>query len=69
MSIQLHEENGGTLIVVQVGGKLVKADYEQFVPESERLAMVGEKVAAGHGHGLQAVHQGTGPLLRSQRCR
>ncbi|SEG88790.1 SpoIIAA family protein [Marinobacterium lutimaris] len=37
MSIQLHEENGGRLIVVQVSGTLVKADYEQFVPEFERL--------------------------------
>lgn len=38
MPIQLHEENGGRLINVQVSGKLEKADYEQFVPEFERLA-------------------------------
>lgn len=37
MSIQLHEENGGRLIIVQVSGTLVKADYEKFVPEFERL--------------------------------
>ncbi len=37
MPIQLNEENGGRLLVVHVSGKLVKADYEQFVPEFERL--------------------------------
>lgn len=38
MPIQLKEENSGKLINVQVSGKLEKADYEQFVPEFERLA-------------------------------
>jgi hypothetical protein len=37
MSIQLNEENGGKVIVVHVTGKLVKTDYEHFVPEVERL--------------------------------
>jgi len=37
MTIQLNEENGGKMLVVHVSGKLVKADYEQFVPEVERL--------------------------------
>ncbi|BCB27442.1 hypothetical protein SKTS_23280 [Sulfurimicrobium lacus] len=37
MSMQLNEENGGKLLVVHVSGKLVKADYEQFVPAVERL--------------------------------
>ena len=37
MSIQLSEENGGKLLVVHVSGKVVKADYEHFVPEFERL--------------------------------
>jgi len=37
MSVQLNEENGGRVLVVHVSGKLVKADYEQFVPECERL--------------------------------
>jgi len=37
MSIQLNEENGGKLLAVQVSGKLAKQDYEQFVPEFERL--------------------------------
>jgi hypothetical protein len=29
--------NGGKLLVVHVSGKLVKADYEHFVPEFDRL--------------------------------
>lgn len=37
MSIRIEEENGGSLIVVHVTGKLVVTDYEQFVPEFERL--------------------------------
>ena len=37
MSIQLHEENGGKILVVHVMGKLVKADYGRFVHEFERL--------------------------------
>lgn len=38
MPIQLKEENGGKTLAVHVSGKLVKADYEHFVPEFERLA-------------------------------
>ena len=37
MPVRLEEENNGKLLVVQVSGKLAKADYEQFVPEFERL--------------------------------
>ncbi len=37
MPIELHEENGGKLLVVNVRGKLAAADYEHFVPEFERL--------------------------------
>jgi hypothetical protein len=37
MSIRLNEESGGKVLAVHVSGKLVKADYEQFVPEVERL--------------------------------
>jgi len=37
MTIQLNEEDDGKLLVVHVGGKLVKEDYAQFVPEFERL--------------------------------
>jgi hypothetical protein len=35
MLIQFNEENDGTMLVVLVSGKLVKTDYEQFVPEFE----------------------------------
>ncbi|MFZ1746785.1 MAG: STAS/SEC14 domain-containing protein [Nitrospirales bacterium] len=35
--LQLQEENDGRVLAVHVSGKLVKADYEQFVPEFERL--------------------------------
>ena len=37
MPIQFNEENNGKLLTIHVSGKLVKADYDQFVPEVERL--------------------------------
>lgn len=37
MPIQINEESGGKVLVLHISGKLVKADYEQFVPEFERL--------------------------------
>ncbi len=37
MPIQINEENGGKVLAVHVSGKLVKSDYENFVPEFERL--------------------------------
>ena len=37
MPIQLIEEKDGKVLVVHVSGKLVKADYEHFAPEFERL--------------------------------
>ena len=37
MPIQLNEENNGTMLAIKVNGTLVKADYESFVPEFERL--------------------------------
>jgi hypothetical protein len=37
MSVELHEEAGGKLLVVGLTGKLTKGDYERFVPEVERL--------------------------------
>lgn len=36
MSIQLRTEQEGKIVIVQVSGKLVKADYEQFVPQFEQ---------------------------------
>ena len=44
MAIRLNEENGGKLLHVQVGGKLEKTDYEQFVPEFERLVRIHGKL-------------------------
>ena len=44
MPIQLNEENGGKILVVHVSGKLVKADYEHFVPEFERLVRLHGKL-------------------------
>lgn len=37
MSVDLNEEVGGKLLLIKLSGKLVKEDYEQFVPEVERL--------------------------------
>jgi SpoIIAA-like len=37
MAIQLTETNGGKILEVQLSGKLVKEDYEHFVPAIERL--------------------------------
>jgi fructose-bisphosphate aldolase, class I len=37
MPIQFNEENGGKILTLHVSGKLMKADYEHFVPEFERL--------------------------------
>ena len=37
MPIQLKEENEGQVLVIHVTGKLEAADYEEFVPEFERL--------------------------------
>jgi hypothetical protein len=37
MAIQLNETNGGKTLEVRVSGKLLHEDYQQFVPEFERL--------------------------------
>lgn len=37
MPIQLDEENGGSVLVIRVSGKLAKADYDHFVPRFEQL--------------------------------
>jgi hypothetical protein len=42
--MQLKEENGGKMLVVHVSGKLVKADYEYFVPEFDRLIQHHDKL-------------------------
>jgi hypothetical protein len=37
MTMELNERAGGKLLVVRASGKLVKKDYEEFVPRVERL--------------------------------
>lgn len=37
MALQIIEMNGGKIMEVHVSGKLVEADYCQFMPEFERL--------------------------------
>ena len=37
MPIQINEGDGGEFLTVHCSGKLVKEDYEHFVPEFERL--------------------------------
>ena len=37
MSVELHEENDGRILDVQVSDKLTKEDYQQFAPEFDRL--------------------------------
>ena len=37
MAIKLDEKEGGRMLEVFLSGKLVKEDYEVFVPEVERL--------------------------------
>ncbi len=44
MPIQLKEENEGNTVSVFVSGKLVKEDYEHFVPEFDRLAALHGKL-------------------------
>jgi hypothetical protein len=44
MPIQLSEEEGGKVLAVHVSGKLAAADYEQFVPEFERLVLQHSKL-------------------------
>jgi hypothetical protein len=37
MSIELHEEAGGKILVVNVSGTLTNREYERFVTQAERL--------------------------------
>ncbi|HVC92895.1 MAG TPA: STAS/SEC14 domain-containing protein [Pirellulales bacterium] len=36
MSVELHDESDGNLLVVKLNGKLSKLDYERFIPEVEK---------------------------------
>jgi len=37
MSVDLHEDAGGKILVIKLTGKLMAEDYEHFVPEVEGL--------------------------------
>jgi hypothetical protein len=37
MSVELHAEEGTNVLDITLSGKLVREDYEHFVPEVERL--------------------------------
>jgi hypothetical protein len=37
MSVELHEDGGGKVLVIKLTGKLTKEDYEHFVPKVEGL--------------------------------
>jgi hypothetical protein len=45
MPITLKELNGGRILEVAVSGKLVDQDYQQFVPQFDRLAAQHEKIS------------------------
>ncbi len=49
MPIQFKEENGGKILVVHANGKLTKSDYENFMPEVDRLSRLGSRRSVG-GH-------------------
>jgi hypothetical protein len=44
MSLEFHEEADGKILNVKASGKLTKADYEHFVPETERLIRAHGKI-------------------------
>jgi hypothetical protein len=44
MSVELHEEADGKVLTLKISGKLAKEDYQQFVPEVERLIKKHKKI-------------------------
>jgi hypothetical protein len=44
MPIKFEDENEGKVLVIQVSGKLTKADYVYFAPEFERLVQLNGKL-------------------------
>lgn len=44
MPIQLSQRDQGKVLIVRVSGQLEKQDYEQFVPEVERLIQTHGKI-------------------------
>ena len=37
MPVELSPLNDGKILEIKIGGKLVKEDYERFMPELDRL--------------------------------
>ena len=44
MSVELHEEAGGKILILNLSGKLTKDDYALFTPEVERAVKMHGKV-------------------------
>lgn len=44
MSVELHEESGGKILILSLSGKLAKDDYALFAPEVERAVQDHGKV-------------------------
>lgn len=61
MSVELHEEAGGKILILNLSGKLTKDDYALFAPEVERAVKKHGKVrmlvrmTGFHGWTLGAV--------------
>ena len=51
MSVEVHEEADGRVLVVNVSGQLTKEDYERFVPDVDRRIVQ-------HGHVRILQYQG-----------
>ena len=48
MSVELHEEAGGKVLILNLNGKLAKEDYAHFTPEVEHAA-TGQKTMISPG--------------------
>jgi hypothetical protein len=44
MSVELHEEEGGKILILNLSGKLTKDDYGVFTPEVERAVKTHGKI-------------------------
>ncbi len=44
MSVELHEEATGKLLILNLSGKLTKEDYGKFIPDVERAVKAHGKV-------------------------
>jgi hypothetical protein len=70
MAIELSEKAGGKVVWAKVSEKLHKEDYEQFVPEIDRVVEANGKIRIGmemhdfHGWDLSAMWEDTKVGLR-----